>query len=138
MKKYVVFLLIIPILAFSLKSNEIDIVGKWTGEDKGEIGTLIFDSEGYVELEIKGKKMGGKSFDFKGTEAKITYTLDTSKKPIEIDLVLRDMSNKVIRSIFLIAEFKDKNTMKLAPPIGYEKRATEFNDTNSIILNRVD
>lgn len=54
MKHVLVLLFIIPLLAFNSNTAAVDIIGKWTGDDQGEIGAIIFEKEGYAFFEIQG------------------------------------------------------------------------------------
>lgn len=137
MKKYIL-LLLIPFFSFITKSEESDIIGKWSGEDKGEIGFMTFDKDGYLTMEFEGKKMGGHSFTFKGKEAKATYKFNSKKAPYQIDIIISYMNGDVIRTLNCLAEFQGKNTMKFG--IAYKKttHSTKFEDYESILLTRVE
>ena len=135
MKKYILLLLLVPALSFNLKSDKNDIIGKWSGKDKNEIGTITFDSEGYATIELGGKLIGGKKFKMGDKSAKMTYNYYADKNPVEINLIMSELDGKHIRTIYLFAEFKNKDTIKVAF-LRNKNGPREFNDDNSIILNR--
>ncbi|WP_417785168.1 hypothetical protein [Tenacibaculum sp.] len=94
MKKIFILLILIPLLSFNSSVDSINLIGKWAGEDKGQIGFIPFDKEGYVTFEIDGLVIGGKEFVMKGGEkGKMTYELNLEKKPIEIDLTLTKLES---------------------------------------------
>ncbi len=138
MKKHFIYLLLVPMLAFNTSTKEIDIVGKWSGEDNGETGTFIFYEDSFVALIIKGKKIGGKSFEFDGETLKMTYAIDFAKDPVEMDIIMSDMEDNVKKTIYFIAEFENENTMKLASNGGDAPRPKTFNEGKTISLSRVE
>jgi hypothetical protein len=138
MKKVIVLLLLIPTLSFNIKPNKVDIVGKWSGKDKNEIGSFIFESDGYAKIELRGQLTGGKNFKMGDKSAKMTYKYYADKKPVEIDIIISELNGKHINTIYLFAEFKDNNTMKVAFLRGGKNRPKIFTDNNSIILTRED
>ena len=50
MKNALILFFVLPYLFFTTNIQKTDFVGKWTGEDNGEIGFIIFDDEGYACL----------------------------------------------------------------------------------------
>ena len=136
MKKIILLLLLTPILSFNVLQTKVDIVGKWSGEDKKEIGTFIFDSEGYAKIDARGKIIGGKNFNMGGISAKMTYNYRANKNPVEIDIIISEIEGKHLNTIYLFAEFIDNDTMK-AGFLRDKNDPKEFTDDNSIILNRV-
>ncbi|CAM3979089.1 hypothetical protein FLAN108750_02930 [Flavobacterium antarcticum] len=142
MKRIFILLIVLPLLSFNSDSNAvnitaIDLIGKWTGEDKGEIGFITFDKEGYASFEIQGQIIGGKEFVMNGKKGKMTYEFNLEKKPIEIDMTITKLEFNEQKKILCIAEFEDENTMIFALTFDSE-RPTEFNDENSIKLKRTE
>lgn len=133
--KYIITFFIIPLLLATSTSQKEDFIGKWVGEDQGEIGYIIFDNEGYASFEIAGQIMGGKEFYMNGKKGKMTYTINTKTKPIEVDLTMTKTVSGETKKILGIAEFTSEDIMKFN--ISFDgKRPTQF-DTNSINLKRV-
>lgn len=124
-------------LSFNSDFINIDIVGRWKVEDNGALGFMTFDSEGYASMEFEGKKMGGKNFLYEGKKAKMTYSLNTEKNPVKIDVIVTSENNEILRTMYGIIVFKDENNMKLAASFDSPERPTEFNDDNTINLTRI-
>ena len=138
MKTILILLLTIPLVSFAPKTDADQFVGKWSGEDKGKFGSLLFEKEGYATFEMEGKKMGGREFIVGGKKTKMTYSVNSNTEPIQIDFIMTSLENKeVLKRLLGIAKFKDNNTMKLAMAFGQkEKRPTTFNSENSMVLRR--
>ncbi len=136
MKKLILLLFTIPFLAFHSVDTEISIIGKWKGEDKGDIGFVHFDKEGYALFETGDQKIGGKEFIMKGQKAKMTYKLNTSTKPMELDFIITILETNESNKIFGIVEFENENKMHLAVGFGGSARPTEFDNDNSIYFFR--
>ncbi|MDG5492703.1 hypothetical protein [Psychroserpens sp. SPM9] len=136
MKKLVVLFVIIPLLSFQSVETEISIIGKWKGEDKGDIGYVSFDEEGYALFESNGQKMGGKEFFMKGQKAKLTYKLNRKVTPIELDLIITILESGESQSLLGILEFETNDKMHLAIGFDGSARPTEFTDSNSIYFFR--
>jgi hypothetical protein len=134
--KHLFALFIISLLLLNTTSQKENFVGKWTGEDQGEIGYIIFDDEGYAAFEIEGGILGGKEFFIKGEKGKMTYTINYETSPIEVDFIVTKIVSGESKTILGIAEFKDENTMIF--DMSFEDiRPYEFGDS-SITLKRVD
>jgi hypothetical protein len=119
----------------TIENDKAKFVGKWIGEDKKEIGYLNFDSEGYAFFEYQGQILGGKEFVFNGKKGKMTYEINDKTNPIQVDLIVTKLDSGEQKKLLCIAEFINNDTMKFA--INYEeKRPTEFDSENSIILKR--
>lgn len=137
MKKIVILLILLPLLSFKSDLNSFELIGKWTGEDKGKIGFITFDKEGYSTFEIEGQIIGGKEFVLNGKKGKMTYEVNSEKNPIEIDLIITKLETNEQKKILCIAEFEDENNMIFAMTFDSE-RPTEFNEDNSIKLQRIE
>ena len=133
--KYVFTFLIIPLFLLNSTSQKEDFVGKWIGEDQGEIGFISFDTEGYAAFEIEGQLMGGKEFYMNGQKGKMTYTINTKTSPIEVDFILTKVITGESKNILGIAEFLDKDTMNFNMSFD-ATRPSEFGE-NAITLKRV-
>lgn len=136
MKKLLLVLFVLPLMSFHSIDTEISIIGKWKGEDKGDIGFVSFDDEGYVIFETGGQTMGGKEFIMSGTKAKMTYKLNRETKPMELDLIITMLESNESRSMYGIVEFENEDKMHLAVGFGGTTRPTEFDDINSIYFFR--
>ncbi|CAM1339693.1 hypothetical protein [Tenacibaculum aestuarii] len=138
MKKIIVLLIITFTLTSFDKNFKTDfsIVGKWKGEDKKEVGYIVFKENGYAYFKSQGQTLGGKKFVIDGEKATMSYEVDYTKTPIEIDLVVRTKKSGEISRLLCIAEKIKENAIKLQ--FGFNgKRPTEFNDKDGIIFQRV-
>ena len=138
MKKVFIILLIIPFLtAFTLTKTKEDFIGKWTGEDKGDIGSIIFDKEGYATFMMGDQVFGGKEFIMSGKKGNMTYSINTETTPIQIDFVVEKIESGEEKRLLGIVKFINDNSIKLALSFNSaEGRPKSFDE--SIILNRVD
>jgi len=137
MKKLLLLLLIISLSSFHLNYQTTDFVGKWIGEENGEIGFVVFDKEGYASFEVDGKILGGKEFTINGEKGKMTYEVNSDTNPIEIDFTLTKLKTGEQKQLLCIARFIDKNSMEFAISFDTD-RPSNFKETNSIILKRVE
>ena len=133
--KHLFIFFIVPLMLLNSTSQKEDFVGKWIGEDKGDIGYIVFDEEGYASFEIEGQIMGGKEFTMNGQKGKMTYSINDKVNPIEIDFIITKIDTEESMELLGIAEFIDKDTVNFS--ISYNSvRPTQFGET-SIILKRV-
>ena len=140
MKKLVLlFIAIVSLSSFTADktaTTDIDIVGKWVGEENGDVGYFLFDKEGYATLEAQGQVLGGKEFMMRGQKCSMTYTVNYDATPMEIDFTVTLLETKDERKMLFIAEAIDNDTLKLASSFN-DVRPTEFTETNSIMLTRL-
>ncbi|MFD1063947.1 hypothetical protein ACFQ1Q_11880 [Winogradskyella litorisediminis] len=125
------------LLSSFTKIEDKSYVGKWKGEDKGDIGFLILSKEGYATFEFEGQAMGGKSYNHKGIEASMKYIVNTSSKPYAIDFIITNLSNdEELGRLIGIIEMNDKSTMKMALTFGGgSERPSDFSQ-DAITFNR--
>lgn len=136
MKNFFIVLFMLPFfLSVTIENDKAKFVGKWIGDDKGDIGYLNFNSEGYAYFEIQGQIMGGKEFVQNGKKGSMTYQINSETEPIQVDLIVTIFESKEQKKLLCISNFIDDDTMKFA--IGFEGiRPTKFDSENSIILKR--
>tara|TARA_A100000171_G_C2043982_1_gene101847 strand:+ start:64 stop:477 length:414 start_codon:yes stop_codon:yes gene_type:complete len=137
MKYFLIALFIVPILSFSSINNNQRFVGKWIGEDKGDVGMIIFDKEGYAYFEIGEKSFGGKEFIYDGKKGKLTYSINSELDPIQVDFTITKLKTNEQMNLLGIAKFIDNENMILALNFD-DSRPNEFNDDNSIHLKKVE
>jgi hypothetical protein len=112
-----------------------DLIGKWVGEDKNEIGAIIFYDEGYAAFEIEGQIMGGKEFYMQGQKGEMTYSINYDTNPIEIDFTLTKTLSGESKKILGIAQFTDEDTFNFNMNFN-GARPSDF-DEGSITMKRV-
>lgn len=137
MKKLLLLLFLLPLISFNTLDSDFKIVGKWKGEDKGDIGYLILDKEGYATFEFNGLNMGGKEYEQDGIKAKMEYALNQDTKPMQLDFIITVLETGEINKMQGIVEFEGKDRMHLSLAFGEQKRPTDFSGSNSIYFNRV-
>ncbi|AXT19773.1 hypothetical protein D7030_01280 [Flavobacteriaceae bacterium AU392] len=133
-------LLTIALLFISLNciSQSNDFIGKWVGEDKGEVGYMNFDKEGFITCEFDGQTIGGKEFIMSNQKASMVYEINTNANPVKVDFIITFKVNGAKQKLMFIAKFKDKNTLVMASGFNSGVRPTEFTDDNSIVLTRTE
>jgi len=136
MKRYLILLLVFPLLSMTIENEKTKFVGKWIGEDGKEIGYLNFDSEGYAFFEFQGQIFGGKEFVFNGQKGKMTYEINSETKPIQVDFIVTKLESGIQKKLLCIAEFIDDDTMKFAISFN-EKRPTGFESENTMMFKRI-
>ena len=136
MTKILITLLTISLFSFTLAKESNDFVGKWSGEDQGEIGFIIFDKDGFASFEIDGEIFGGKNFLLEGEKAEMSYEINNAVDPIQLDFILTKIDSGDQIEVLCIAKFEDKDNMQFA--INFEnERPKNFDSDNSIKLKRV-
>ena len=137
MKKILLLLITVSFMSFSSSIESIELIGKWTGEEKGDVLFLTFDVEGYALIERKGIVIGGKEFELNGKKGKMTYEINSNKNPMEIDMIITKLETNEEKRILCIAEFIDEDHIVFAMKFE-EKRPSDFNNENTINLTRVE
>ncbi len=62
----------------------VDLVGTWEGTSKGEVGGFVFFADGRVDLTKDGTSMRASM----PPAGDIRYSVDTKKKPMELDIIV--------------------------------------------------
>ena len=138
MKKIVIlFLTVLALSSFNTNSDsEFSIVGKWVGEIENDKGAVVFQEDGYAFFELQGKIFGGKEFDVNGKKGSMTYAVDYTTKPINIDVFIILSDGGESKTMLGIAEIINDDQIKLIMAFDGE-RPTEFEESETIIFNRV-
>jgi hypothetical protein len=139
MRKIILLLLATLILTSFNKyhTSEFSIVGKWKGEVGKDIGYITFQNDGYAFFEYQGQIIGGKEYVVNGIKGTMTYEVNYSKTPMDIDLIVKKIESGEINKLFCIAEKIDKNVIKFQMDFN-GNRPMEFNDNDAIIFQRVE
>ncbi len=137
MKKLFLIVLIVPLLSFCYQTTTNNFTGRWAGNEKGQVGFINFDTNGFVEFEINGEILGGKEFIMKGEKHQMIYEIDQTKDPIEVDLIMVHIASQEQKKLPGIAKFITKDKMVFA--MAFEgDRPTNFTQENSINLKKVE
>lgn len=113
-------------------------VGKWKGEDKGDIGYITFTKDGYALFEFDGQIMGGKSFVRDGVEASMQYEVEKKDNYYNVDIIVKKIENDETMGI-LQGIFKMNSETEMVLALGFEgsSRPTNF-ENNEISLRKVN
>ena len=123
--------------SFSLKDSP-SYVGKWKGEDKGEIGYITFTKDGYALFEFNGQTMGGKSFTTDGVEASMQYEVEKKENYYNVDFIIKKIEDKeTLGTLQGIFKMNSESQMVLALGFDGSARPTNF-EANQITLNKID
>lgn len=135
MKNLLILLILTPLFSIAQNIDSNNFIGKWTGEEKGEMGAVIFENNGFAFWELDGQIVGGKEFMFEGEKKSLTYRINTHIDPIQIDFIITNLISGEVRELVCIAKFVDADNILLT--IGFDiPRPTEFNTNNSLKLTR--
>lgn len=138
MKKLLIILLVFPFFSFlSPDYKAADFVGRWQGEDNGDVVFMVFDAEGYVSMKMGEEVVGGKEYTVAGRKISMKYKIDDTTHPIHVDFVVTDLETKEQDIMLGIATFDDIDNMHLAFDVEGSKRPVVFDEENSIVLSRV-
>ena len=118
-------------------SKSSSYVGKWKGEDKGDIGFLTLDDEGYASFDSGGQIMGGKSYNHQGVKASMRYEINENVTPYSIDFIIIDLTQNVeLGRLQGVVKLIEDDKLRMAIGFGGLPRPTDFTK-DAIIFNRV-
>lgn len=133
----ILFLSFILFSAFTLVETPA-YVGKWRGEDKGDIGYVTFTEDGYALFEFDGQLMGGKSYTMDGVEASMLYEVEEKENYYNIDFIIKKIEDKeTLGTLQGIFKMNSETEMVLALGFDGSSRPTNF-ENNEISLRKVD
>ena len=120
----------ISLTSFSTKTST--LVGKWKGEDEGEVGIITFDKAGYVSFTVDGEVVGGKNYSVDGIVMDMVYETDDSVTPHTIDFIFKLNEGQVEISRMLgIYQLVDEKTLILNMKFDGQERPVMM-DENSV------
>ncbi|WP_420573894.1 hypothetical protein [Kordia sp.] len=132
------FALVTLMLLFSFTAPEGDHIGKWKGQDKGDIGFLTLSSDGYATFEFNGQTLGGKSYDHQGRKAAMKYTVNTGTTPTSIDfIIVESKSKKELGRLKGIIKMNSRNEMQMAMTFGGGTGRPKDFTKDAIVFDRV-
>ena len=138
MKKIITLLILTLTLTSFTKHPEsyFSIIGKWRDVDKEKISYIVFQDDEHAYFESQGRTIGGENCIIRGEKATMSYEVDHSKKPIEIDFIIKTKESGEINRFLCILEKIENNTIKLQ--FGHSgNRPIGFNDRDAVIFKRV-
>jgi len=138
--KYLIIyiLLICSINVYSQRS----LFGLWKGVDRGEVGFLRLDDKGVAIFSFYDETLGGEDFMVNGVSAKLTYLVDSTKNPINLDFIVTNLdSNLELGRLLCIVEFIDDLKIKLRINFEGPVRPVNFmpvNNEETLILDKIE
>lgn len=135
--KKILLLLIVTLSFLSFKADDSkNLIGKWVGNDKSEVGYITFEDDKNAYVKIGDLTFGGKNFEVDGEKYNMYYTTNFETTPFELDFVVTEIRTQKQRKMLFIGEFKDDNTLIFAA--GFNgKRPTTLEGDNTITLTRI-
>lgn len=110
-------------------NNKIDLVGSWKGTDSiGKKGSFLFLSDCTFSMTA-----GDTSFDSKAIGADMTWRLDVSQHPIQLDLILKKPTKESLVMPYIVREISN-NKVEIASfrgDYGYIGRPSNFLESNA-------
>ncbi len=107
------------------------LVGKWKGQDNGEVGVINFDKEGYVSFTVGGELVGGKNYQAEGLVFDMFYETDDSVTPHNVDFIIKmDEGQIEVARMQGIYTLVDKKTLVINMKFDGTERPTALDDTS--------
>jgi hypothetical protein len=123
--------LFITITFFTQTIAAQSLVGKWKGEDNGEVGIINFDKDGYVSFTVGGELVGGKNYQAEGLTFDMFYETDDSVTPHTVDFVIKmDEGQVEVARMQGIYNLVDKKTLVINMKFDGTERPTALDDAS--------
>lgn len=107
------------------------LVGKWKGEDNGEVGIINFDKDGYVSFTVGGELVGGKNYQAEGLTFDMFYETNDSVMPHEVDFIIKmDEGQIEVARMQGIYNLVDKKTLVINMKFDGTERPAALDDTS--------
>ena len=135
MRTLLILFICIPLCTIA-QSPDKDIIGTWQGFEGETEAIFVFNANGDAFMGNGKQLVGGKEHYIQGKKVSITFTKDTSKKPMHLDLIIAYAESKEQMIIPMIFEFIDKNTIKILGGEEQHIRPTYFN-SDAIVFKRM-
>jgi uncharacterized protein (TIGR03067 family) len=102
-------------------------IGKWKASPKGNVIYLEFGADSTFVFTRGKDTLGGKSFQFGEGEASSSFKIDTSARPMALDLVVKQKSSgSVISTMEGIFEFIGPGKMRVRMSMDGSPRPKTF------------
>ena len=125
------------LLAFTTTKDQ-RYVGKWKGQDQGDIGFLTLSEDRYATFQFEDGIWGGRKYKHGGIIASLKYKVNTNKTPSEINFIIWDKKKAIeVGRLRGIIKLNGDNEMQMAINFsGSTSRPKDFS-TNNITFKRV-
>lgn len=122
------------VLLFCLNTNaqqettrQVALEGKWKASPKGDVIFLEFGKDSTFKFTHGTDSLGGKSFFYGAGEATSKFRADTSKKPMQLDLiVIETASGSVLTKMEGIFEVIGPGKIRVRMVMDGSKRPVSF------------
>ncbi len=114
-----IFVLAAFLFCLHLGAQQTPLIGVWKASPKGNTVYLTFGKDSTFKLKYATDSLGGKSFTFGEGEATSKFTVDTTFKPMYIDMmVIQTANGAVINTMQGVFEVigPDKIRLRMALP----------------------
>lgn len=137
MKRILLLLICFVFASFSQNKNNVDynFVGEWQDAKNAANGSFTFEKDGTASIKVGGQVLGGPNYLVDGKKGTINYVIDTTTKPIHIDLIMSLEGHNETKKLLMNVEIIDANTIKLGTNFD-DTRPESFTEDNSMLLKR--
>lgn len=117
-------------------SQPINLVGKWQGLSKGDLGAFVFMPDGKVDVIKNGKSLRD---DLQNGEDSL-YVVDTSKNPMHLDIIILNSSGKERGRLKAIFEYISSKSIRVRLSFDGIRPDNFLNSTeeDTIVLDKVE
>ena len=130
-------IIILTLSIFTSAYAQTDHIGLWEGTDKGEVGYVMMEANGFAYFIIKGDTLGGASFTVEGYEAAMKYEVNYAEEVHSVDFVLYLVEAEAeVGRLPGIFKFEKDGSMILSVNFKGPERPQEFVD-DTITLQKV-
>lgn len=134
----IIFFICFYLISFTTEKDN-RYIGKWIGQDKGDVGFLTLTKDRYATFEFDNEIWGGRSYKHGSILAALKYSVNTKKSPYQINFIIWDKKKAVEAGRMKgIIKFKNDNEMLMAINFtGSEIRPQDFSiDTITFIRQK--
>lgn len=132
--KKTTFNLLLLLITITLSTQFVSaqsLVGKWKGEDNGEVGIINFDKDGYVSFTVGGELVGGKNYQAEGLTFDMFYETDDSVMPHTVDFIIKmDEGQIEVARMQGIYDLVDKKTLVINMKFDGTERPAALDDAS--------
>lgn len=140
LKRFSVLIFIFLQLCAFTSDKDKRYIGKWKGQDKGDIGFLTLTKHRYATFEFNNEIWGGRTYNHGTINASLRYKVNTKTTPYEINFIIWD-KKKAIEAGRLkgILKFNNDNEMQMAINFsGSSQRPKDFSKDNITFFRQTD
>lgn len=140
MKKLKSILLILVFSSFFFGFTHVDKrhIGKWQYNEDGEVGTFIFQENGYALMIMDGDTLGGESYLIDGEEYSLKYSVLYTKDPYYITLTMYFKNSGIrVSTMKGIFKYNENGDMVICLDSEEGPRPTSFRKDDTATLKKI-